>query len=172
MSVETFMQAASKRIRAQALQAEQLFVDAEEAKLMAVQRARQNDRQGVAIQLKRHRQLLQAYGIELEQRHVLEEALATVRRAITNASLAQQLGQANMVLTQLLAQSGPDVEEAMDTLRDYHQRVSMDSAELARPLTVAAEPVEDSEIDSFMATSLQLPSVTTTSRAPRQMLNE
>jgi hypothetical protein len=162
MSVDAFMEAARKRVRAQALQAEQLYQEAEEAKLMAAQRARQGDRQGVAALLRQHRQLQKSYETELAQRQVLEEALATVRRAVSNASLAQQLGHANMMLDQLLQNQqtdGNDIQEAMDTLRDHHARVAMDGAELAAPIAEDNNDDDEDVIDAFMAASLQLPSV-------------
>jgi len=158
--VTSFLDAAGRRIRTQSLRAEQLRQEAEEARLEALKEAQRSNRMGTRDCLQRCKRLEAEYAVELQQRQTLEEALAIVKRAISNQSMAQQLGSANGLLAALAAAS-PDVSEAMDTLRDHGARVAMDAAELAAPVlamtAAAAEDIDDDELDHFLATHLPLP---------------
>jgi len=154
---DEFFSAVHKRIRTQALRAEQFYQEAEEYRQLAMQCARRGDRVGAAGNLKRERMATANYVVEWDQKLVLESALSTIRRAMSNNALALQLGQASNRL-QLLQQQQPNVAEAMDVLRDHHQHVAMDARELAEPLaTIIADDDDDAELDAFMAANLALP---------------
>lgn len=147
--VDNFMQLARARIRTQALHAEQLRQEAEEARLIATQLARHGDRVGARAQLVRQKRLLGEYKLELDQREALESALSTVQRAIANEALVHQLHHANLALDQLLV-GNEAVEEALETLREHKERsVSLE--------TLPA--VDESEIDELLAAAIVLPSV-------------
>lgn len=155
LKVDTFLHNARRRIRTQQLKAEQFWQESEEALLYANQAAAQNNRATARFHLIRQKQLLGEHQIELDQASALITALQTVERALSNALQAQQLQQTNLQLADLLKYSA-DIEDAVDTLQDHHQRITMDGQILARSVVVTAE-VDEEEIDDLMAASLELP---------------
>lgn len=118
-TVETLMHGLQRRIRAQALQAEQYHNDQMEHNLRAEACAKKKDRVGAKHYLEEAHKAAYYYDLELKQKSNLQEVHRRLREAVINAETVKHLSAASLTLEQLQKESPLEkLDDIMDSLQD------------------------------------------------------
>lgn len=161
-TVETLMHGLQRRIRAQALQAEQYHNDQMEHNLRAEACAKKKDRVGAKHYLEEAHKAAYYYDLELKQKSNLQEVHRRLREAVINAETVKHLSAASLTLEQLQKESPLEkLDDIMDSLQDGMIQTKQQSEILSFNLN---EQDVDAELDDLMEKSvtLALPSVPNT----------
>jgi preprotein translocase subunit SecD len=156
------MHGLQRRIRAQALQAEQYHNDQMEHNLRAEACAKKKDRVGAKHYLEEAHKAAYYYDLELKQKSNLQEVHRRLREAVINAETVKHLSAASLTLEQLQKESPLEkLDDIMDSLQDGMIQTKQQSEILSFNLN---EQDVDAELDDLMEKSVTvaLPSVPNT----------
>lgn len=160
LSVETLMHGLQRRIRAQALQAEQYHNDQMENNLKAEACAKKKDRVGAKHYLEEAHKAAYYYDLELKQKSNLQEVHRRLRDAVINAETVKHLSAASLTLEQLQKETPLEkLDDIMDSLQDGMIQTRQQSEALS--FNIDEEDV-DAELDNLMESTLALPNVPNT----------
>lgn len=161
-TVETLMHGLQRRIRAQALQAEQYHNDQMEHNLRAEACAKKKDRVGAKHYLEEAHKAAYYYDLELKQKSNLQEVHRRLREAVINAETVKHLSAASLTLEQLQKESPLEkLDDIMDSLQDGMIQTKQQSEILSFNLN---EQDVDAELHDLMEKSetVALPNVPNT----------